>query len=960
MKLNRGKNMKRTISTLALVILVFVSTASSLHDSNGTIIPHEWNFGDGGAGERMILTRSYASMGSFAVTLKTKNPTTKIITGRNAEPTVSISTDKYEYEAGDTMLINIMLVNPSDRWRNVRFVWRLDFPDYGLRIPIINNRSLWLPPGFSRTFTLQWTLPSWNLSFAASWYVALYRASELICEDSADWKYIQRWGIVVIFTSSTYKVVKEKPSGWFESGQNADIVLGWFDFNYSGGPLFFNHPMGISTDGEHLLLADARNNRILIWNKLPDGNVPPDIVLGQPDFYSSDPGDGMDELNWPVDVTSDGEHVVVADTYNNRILIWKTFPIRNGQPADVVLEDFGEERIAWPWGVRIVDGKLLASSTAMSKVYVWNEIPEENNTPPDMVLTAGGMFGTPRGIWSDGERLVVVDHNARFETYDGMGATPGLFFWREFPEGDEPCDFFMEGFIFGPAMTEDGKFLALLNYGLAIWNSFPENESDEPDLIIGSPDIMEWEMRRAYRFDAGDGSSIAVAGDRMYISLYNANNIVAYRSVPENESHLPDFSVGSPTIWNDTYEENYFFESANPVSDGEHLFSISGYEGKMYVWRKMPAESGAEPDIVYVLKYYSPTGLFEPQDIALYNNTLAVSGTNSLIFIWNSLPLNGELPDVVIDLAEYLMPPKGEEEVTVSGISLDAEHMYAWANNWLYIWNGTPTEPRPPDLLIFMPESISRIFSDGEHLITSTTDRKVEIFKLSDIINASAPFEMPPPKEGDGEEEPEPEQPPEGLPEPNTLNLTKIVLSKYTDECPLLAPTEVFSDGKHLFVADNDLGLVLIWSEFPTEDDERPDIAIGRGVQVNSRDGLFWPQNVWFDGHWLWVGEVKFSGRLVRFPVRAEVEFPPVASFDWSPREPLAGETITFNASSSYDDAYITRYRWNFGDGNVSITTEPLITHLYCQPENYTVTLTVTDDKGLINSTSKVVTVLPK
>jgi len=61
---------------------------------------------------------------------------------------------------------------------------------------------------------------------------------------------------------------------------------------------------------------------------------------------------------------------------------------------------------------------------------------------------------------------------------------------------------------------------------------------------------------------------------------------------------------------------------------------------------------------------------------------------------------------VVIDLAEYLMPPKGEEEVTVSGISLDAEHMYAWANNWLYIWNGTPTEPRPPDLLIFMPESI--------------------------------------------------------------------------------------------------------------------------------------------------------------------------------------------------------------------------------------------------------------
>ena len=110
-----------------------------------------------------------------------------------AEPSVSISTDKYEYAAGDTMLINITLANPTGEWRHVRFLWRLDFPDYGLQFSIIST-MLWLPPLYERTFTLRWRLPAWRLSFDASWYVALFDAetSELISEDRADWRYTAR------------------------------------------------------------------------------------------------------------------------------------------------------------------------------------------------------------------------------------------------------------------------------------------------------------------------------------------------------------------------------------------------------------------------------------------------------------------------------------------------------------------------------------------------------------------------------------------------------------------------------------------------------------------------------------------------------------------------------------------------------------------------------------------------
>ena len=111
--------------------------------------------------------------------------------------------------------------------------------------------------------------------------------------------------------------------------------------------------MDIASDGKHLLLADTRNNRILIWNHLPTSNEPPDIVLGQEDFYSNEPGTSRSKLRWPVSVATDGKRVIVADTYNNRILIWNSFPTRNGQPADIVLgqDSFEEWRpglIVWP------------------------------------------------------------------------------------------------------------------------------------------------------------------------------------------------------------------------------------------------------------------------------------------------------------------------------------------------------------------------------------------------------------------------------------------------------------------------------------------------------------------------------------------------------------------------------------------------------------------------------------
>jgi len=78
---------------------------------------------------------------------------------------------------------------------------------------------------------------------------------------------------------------------------------------------------------------------------------------------------------------------------------------------------------------------------------------------------------------------------------------------------------------------------------------------------------------------------------------------------------------------------------------------------------------------------------------------------------------------------------------------------------------------------------------------------------------------------------------------------------------------------------------------------------------------------------------------------------PPTASFTESAETVYVNETITFNASASYDsDGFIVSYYWDFGDGTNA--TGVVVEHSYADDGVYTVTLTVTDDDGATASTS--------
>ncbi len=75
----------------------------------------------------------------------------------------------------------------------------------------------------------------------------------------------------------------------------------------------------------------------------------------------------------------------------------------------------------------------------------------------------------------------------------------------------------------------------------------------------------------------------------------------------------------------------------------------------------------------------------------------------------------------------------------------------------------------------------------------------------------------------------------------------------------------------------------------------------------------------------------------------ADVNEAPVAVMEVVPSKVFTGETVSLSGAGSQDDSGIRTYVWRFGDGSSAERTET-VTHVYQQPGNYTVTLTVTDD----------------
>ena len=115
------------------------------------------------------------------------------------------------------------------------------------------------------------------------------------------------------------------------NGAAATLVLGQFDFtshhpngdNGVVGAGTLDHPGSVWANANTLFVADAYNNRVLVWSSLPTlSGQPADLVLGQTSFTSAASGVGPDAMAIPYALVADEHTLFVADALNNRVLLY--------------------------------------------------------------------------------------------------------------------------------------------------------------------------------------------------------------------------------------------------------------------------------------------------------------------------------------------------------------------------------------------------------------------------------------------------------------------------------------------------------------------------------------------------------------------------------------------------------------------------------------------------------------
>jgi hypothetical protein len=104
-----------------------------------------------------------------------------------------------------------------------------------------------------------------------------------------------------------------------------------------------NLPNGIYASGGRLFIGDGANNRVLIFNSIPtSNNAAANIVVGQSNMTSNsvnqgNASPGANTLSGPGDVLYDGTRLFILDTGNNRVLIYNSLPNTHNASANVVL-----------------------------------------------------------------------------------------------------------------------------------------------------------------------------------------------------------------------------------------------------------------------------------------------------------------------------------------------------------------------------------------------------------------------------------------------------------------------------------------------------------------------------------------------------------------------------------------------------------------------------------------------
>ena len=375
----------------------------------------------------------------------------------------------------------------------------------------------------------------------------------------------------------------------FQTGQAARITIGQQTFTAqdSGSPSAsqLGGVSGVAYANNMLLVVDSNRvqadpvlNRVLIFQNISQYNLNPnnpipqqgqrcavcvggsnggaaDVVLGQPDFTHSDVNLTQSGLRTPTGIATDGVMLALADTDNNRVLIWKAIPTVNGAPADIVLgqPDFKTGKVGLdnksfrgPQGVWIQGNRLFVADTQNHRVMIWNSIPTSNNQPADVVLGQRDFNTAPAPTVND---------------------TPA-----------------QANNLFSPiSVTSDGQRLFVTDLGhnrVLIWNSIPTQNQQPADVEVGQPDMTSSTPNNSFTGNAATSST---------------------DTTHKETAVMCTVSTGTDPANNPTYPDRCASTLSFPrfaLSDGHRLFIADGGNDRVLVFNSIPTQNGQAANVI--------------------------------------------------------------------------------------------------------------------------------------------------------------------------------------------------------------------------------------------------------------------------------------------------------------------------------------------------------------------------
>lgn len=366
------------------------------------------------------------------------------------------------------------------------------------------------------------------------------------------------------------------PAQEFSTGQAARLVIGQHPFgNEQPGAedWLLGSLSGIAYADGALVAADdnrlgatPRNNRVLIYRDLPSVVYDPRMevpqlngdrcpaciaaatqVLGQPDFTTTKTKFSTEGLpaaqntvQTPVGVAYNGRYLAVADSDNNRILVWRGLPTSNQQPADFVVGQKDFTSIRGP--------RAMTAETLRSPQGVWFDDKDGlwvADTVNNRVLYYGQIAGNGQPA-----KLVLGQANFTSDDQNDIASIPKVS---------------ATSMLNPVAVSSDGQRLFVADLGLSrvlIWNSIPTSNRQPADVVVGQPDMASFVSNNAKKACQPTGKD------------KDGNDVYPARCA--STLSLPRFAL----------------------SDGRRLFIADSGNDRVLVYNQIPTENGARADVI--------------------------------------------------------------------------------------------------------------------------------------------------------------------------------------------------------------------------------------------------------------------------------------------------------------------------------------------------------------------------